>query len=102
MAIRFQRTALVAGVKGQEAMAFAADVSKYVTETLGLPTTWGLQVGGTFATLHWFSEYADMAELEAALLKITTDSGYQGRSPGQGQRPPSSKDAPRTQCIYMM
>jgi len=77
MAIRFQRTALVAGVKGQEAMAFAADVSKYVTETLGLPTTWGLQVGGTFATLHWFSEYADMAELEAALLKITTDSGYQ-------------------------
>jgi hypothetical protein len=36
-----------------------------------------LQVGGTFATLHWFSEYADMAELEAALLKITTDSGYQ-------------------------
>jgi hypothetical protein len=56
MAIRFQRTALVAGVKGQEAMAFAADVSKYVTETLGLPTTWGLQVGGTFATLHWFSE----------------------------------------------
>ena len=76
MAIRFQRTALVAGVKGQEAMAFAADVSKYVTETLGLPTTWGLQVGGTFATLHWFSEYADMAELEAALLKITTDSGY--------------------------
>jgi len=76
MAIRFQRTALVAGVKGQEAMTFAADVSKYVTETLGLPTTWGLQVGGTFATLHWFSEYADMAELEAALLKITTDSGY--------------------------
>ena len=76
MAVRFQRTALVAGVKGQEAMAFAADVSKYVTETLGLPTTWGLQVGGTFATLHWFSEYADMAELEAALLKITTDSGY--------------------------
>ena len=65
MAIRFQRTALVAGVKGQEAMAFAADVSKYVTETLGLPTTWGLQVGGTFATLHWFSEYADMAELES-------------------------------------
>jgi hypothetical protein len=76
MAIRFQRTAVVAGVQGQEAMAFAADVSKYVTETLGLPTTWGLQVGGTFATLHWFSEYADMAELEAALLKITTDSGY--------------------------
>jgi hypothetical protein len=76
MAIRFHRTALVAGPKGQEAVAFAAEISEYVTETLGMPTTWGMQVGGPFATLHWFTDYANMAELEAALLKVTADAGY--------------------------
>jgi hypothetical protein len=76
MAIRFQRTAVVAGAKNQEASAFAAEISEYVTETLGMPTTWGLQVGGTLATLHWFTDFADMAELEAGLGKTITDAGY--------------------------
>lgn len=76
MAIRFHRTAVVAGAKNQEASAFAAEISKYVTETLGMPTTWGLQVGGTLATLHWFTDFADMAELEAGLGKTITDAGY--------------------------
>lgn len=76
MAIRFQRTALVAGVQNQEATAFAGEISSYLTETLGMPTTWGLQVGGTFATVHWFVDFADMAELEAGLGKTLTDTGY--------------------------
>lgn len=76
MAIRFHRTALVAGVKNQEASAFAAEVSKYTTETLGMPTAWGLQVGGTLATLHWFTDFANMTEFEAGLGKTLTDAGY--------------------------
>jgi len=76
MAIRFQRTAVVAGVKQQEAAAFAAEVSKYLTETLDMPTAWGMQVGGTFATMHWFGDYANMTDLEAALVKTLTDPGY--------------------------
>ena len=76
MAIRFQRTAIVAGAKTQEAVTFAGEISKYATETLGIPTTWGLQVGGTLATLHWFSDFADMADLEAGLVKTLTDTGY--------------------------
>lgn len=76
MALRFQRTALVAGVKNQEAVAFAAEISKYATETLGMPTAWGLQVGGTFARLHWFTDFANMTEFEAGLVKTITDAGY--------------------------
>jgi hypothetical protein len=76
MAVRFQRTAIVTGAKSQEAAAFAAEISKYVTETMGIPTTWGIQVGGTLATLHWFSDFADMADLEAGLVKTMTDAGY--------------------------
>ena len=76
MAIRFHRTSLVAGVKGQEAGAFAAEVSKYVTETLGMPTAWGMQVGGVYGQVHWFTDYATMADLEAGLVKTLTDPGY--------------------------
>ena len=76
MAIRFHRTAVVAGARTQEASAFAADISKYVTETLGLPTSWGMQVGGTQATLHWFTDFADMNEMEAGLQKTISDPGY--------------------------
>ena len=76
MAIRFQRTAVVAGAKNQDAVSFAAEISTYATENLGIPTSWGLQVGGTLATLHWFSDFADMTELEAGLVKTLTDAGY--------------------------
>ena len=76
MAVRFHRTALVADVRGQEAAAFAAEVSTYVTETLGMPTAWGMQVGGTFQTVHWFTDYANMTELEAGLVTTITDAGY--------------------------
>jgi hypothetical protein len=76
MAIRFHRTALVAGVQGQEAAAFAAEVSTYLTDTLGIPTAWGMQVGGTFETVHWFVDYENMTELEAGLVKTITDAGY--------------------------
>ncbi|WP_107771152.1 hypothetical protein [Nocardioides sediminis] len=76
MTIRFHRTALVAGAKQQEAAGFAAEVSQYVTETMGLPTTWGLQVGGPLSTVHWFTDFEDMAAMEAGLVKTITDAGY--------------------------
>jgi hypothetical protein len=76
MAIRFHRTSLIAEVKGQEAAAFAAEISKYLTETMGIPTTWGMQVGGTYGVVHWFAEYANMAEMEVGLGKTLTDPGY--------------------------
>jgi hypothetical protein len=75
MAIRFHRTSLVAGVKGQEAGAFAAEVCKYVTDK-GMPTTWGVQAGGAFGKMHWFTDYPDMAAFEAGMVMSLTDPGY--------------------------
>lgn len=75
MTIRFHRTALVAG-DTQKASAFAAEICAYTTETMGLPTVWGLQVGGTLATLHWFTDFANMTEFEAGLGKTLADAGY--------------------------
>jgi hypothetical protein len=76
MAIRFHRTGLIATGKGPEVAAFAAEVSAYVTETFGAPTVWGMQVGGTFGTVHWFTEYADMTEFGAVGARTLTDPGY--------------------------
>jgi hypothetical protein len=76
MAIRFQRTSLVAGVKGQEAGAFAAEMCEYVTQAWGIPLHWGMQVGGANGMIHWFMDYEDMAAFEAGVLRSLTDPGY--------------------------
>jgi hypothetical protein len=76
MAIRFIRTSLVAGVQGQEAGAFAAEMCEYVTQTWGITLEWGMQVGGPNGTIHWFMDYEDMAAFEAGVLRSLTDPGY--------------------------
>jgi hypothetical protein len=76
MTIRLDRTALVAGHKNPEAATSAAEISTYLTETLGMPTTWGVEIGGPVGTLHWYIDFANMADLEAGLGKSMTDAGY--------------------------
>ncbi|WP_344942745.1 hypothetical protein [Terrabacter ginsenosidimutans] len=41
-----------------------------------MSTTWGVEVGGPVGTMHWYTDFADMAELEAGLGKSMTDAGY--------------------------
>jgi hypothetical protein len=76
MGIRFHRTAKVESGQGDAAAAFAAEVAKYVTEHWGTPTIWGLQVGGTYGTVHWFTDFANMTEFEAQIGRTLTDEGY--------------------------
>lgn len=76
MTIRLDRTGLVAGHKNPEAAAVAAEISTYLTETLGMSTTWGVEVGGPVGTLHWYIDFVNMADLEAGLTKSMTDAGY--------------------------
>ena len=76
MTIRLDRTGLVAGHRDPEAAASAAEISTYLTEKLDMPTTWGVEVGGPVGTLHWYIDFANMAELEAGLAKSMTDPGY--------------------------
>ena len=35
-----------------------------------------MQVGGAYGTMHWFTDYADMAAFEAGVVKSLTDPGY--------------------------
>lgn len=76
MTIRLDRTGLVAGHRNPEAATWAAEMSTYLTEKLGMPTTWGVEVGGPVGTIHWYVDFANMAELEAGLGKSMTDAGY--------------------------
>jgi hypothetical protein len=75
VAVRFVRTAVVAPGKGQEAAAFAGKMSEYLTG-LGMDSHWGMEVGGTYGTIVWFSDFPDMAGLEASNGKLLADAGY--------------------------
>ncbi|HSF86218.1 MAG TPA: hypothetical protein VLG28_11275 [Acidimicrobiia bacterium] len=68
MGLRFMRKAHVARGKGDEAMAFAAEISAHWKETYGTELTWGFEVGGEWGTLYWFSDHDSMANLEAEMM----------------------------------
>ena len=68
MGVRFMRRAKVARGKGNEARAFAAEISAHWEETYGTHVTWGLEVGGDLGTMYWFSDHDSMANLEAEMM----------------------------------
>ncbi len=75
MTVRHFRSAVAKPGKGPEAAAFAGRVCEYLAG-VGMDVTWGMEVGGTFATIVWFSDGDDMASLEADLGKLMADPGY--------------------------
>ncbi len=76
MGVRFHRMADIAPGRREEAIAFAAEVSAYVTENWGTKVTWGVEVGGRLGRIHWFSDHESMAEVEANLAKSMADDKY--------------------------
>lgn len=76
MGVRFERAALVAPGKRDDAMQFAGAIASYVSETFGSELTWGVEVGGAFGRIHWYVDYQNMAELEADLGRTMSDEGY--------------------------
>ena len=76
MGIRFTRIAQIERGKQGEALDFAGKISEYWEEKFGTPVTWGLQVGGELGTVHWHSDYENMAHVEQALGFSMTDDGY--------------------------
>ena len=76
MGVRHTRTGTIERGKRDDALAFAATISQYWEENFGVAVTWGAQVGGTLGTVHWHSDYEDMAHLERALGFAMTDQGY--------------------------
>jgi hypothetical protein len=108
MRVRFQRTAVALPGKGPAATAFAAQIAQYTTEALGIPTTWGVFVGDTYGKYCWFSDYADLAEIEAGIQRTMADERYNelvndgeqlflaGAGDAQAQRP-TGRDTAREQ-----
>lgn len=76
MGVRFARVGTIARGKRDEGVAFAASISDYVRENLGVDVTWGVQMGGTLGTVHWHVDYNDMAHLEQAMGWTMSDAGY--------------------------
>ncbi|MFQ5553992.1 MAG: hypothetical protein ACE5GC_01315 [Acidimicrobiia bacterium] len=76
MGVRLDRSAVIERGKRDQALEFAATVSDYVGENFGVTVTWGLQVGGTLGTLHWYADYESMAQLEETLGRTMTDAQY--------------------------
>ena len=76
MAVRFNRTAIIERGKRDEALQFAATISEYWQENFGLAVTWGVQIGGTLGTVHWYSDHENMAQLEEAFGFAMSDEGY--------------------------
>jgi len=68
MGVRFMRRATIARGKGDEARAFAADISAHWEETYGTTVTWGFEIGGDFGTLYWFSDHESLADLEKEMM----------------------------------
>lgn len=77
MGVRFMRKAQVARGKGQEAQAFAADISAHWEETYGTHVTWGFEVGGEVGTLYWFSDHDSLASLETEMMASMVNSETQ-------------------------
>ena len=76
MGVRLDRTAVIDRGKGNEAMAFAAEITAYMKENWGLDVIWGMEIGGTWGKIHWFSNYDNMSHLEEGLGRTMTYEGY--------------------------
>ena len=76
MGVRLNRTAVIDRGKGNEAMAFAAEVTAYIQDNWGIDIIWGVEIGGTWGKVHWFSDYDNMGHLEEVFGRTMTDEGY--------------------------
>jgi hypothetical protein len=74
--VRLDRAAVVDRGKKDEAMTFAAEVTAHVKDNWGIDIIWGMEVGGTFGKVNWFSDYDNMAHLEETFGRTMTDEGY--------------------------
>jgi hypothetical protein len=75
MGIRLDRRVVIAAGKRDEAIAFATQVSAYVSGKY-VPVRWGLEMGGTNGAIHWYADYDSMAHVEQVLAESMQDPDY--------------------------
>ena len=58
------------------AMAFANEISKQFTATTGIDVKIAVPVGGNPSRIAWIANYENLAQFEAAGLKLLADQKY--------------------------
>ena len=75
--IRFTRTAVTAQGQSAQAMEFAAKVTQLVNERYpDAGVRWGMEVGGTAGTIHWFMDLPDLLTVEQMFTGLLSDPEY--------------------------
>jgi hypothetical protein len=72
-------TAVVAGGKQADAMAWGVETSKHVTAVTGIPVAFCSDVYGTFGQVTWIAIYPDLAMLDKAQEVLGSDADYAKR-----------------------
>ena len=75
--ILVQRSASVAPGMFSAAMAFATEAIAQVKATTGVDVKIALPVGGNVSRIAWIANYENLAQYEAAGLKLLGDQKYQ-------------------------
>ena len=70
------RSATVAPGMLSPAMAFANEISKQFTATTGIDVKIAVPVGGNPSRIAWIANYENLAQFEAAGLKLLADQKY--------------------------
>jgi hypothetical protein len=71
-----QRSASVAPGMFSAAMAFATEISAQVKATTGVDVKIAVPVGGNASRIAWVASYENLAQYEAAGLKLLGDQKY--------------------------
>jgi hypothetical protein len=75
--ILVQRSASVAPGMFSAAMAFATEASAQVKATAGVDVKIAIPVGGNASRIAWIANYENLAQYEAASLKLLGDQKFQ-------------------------
>ena len=74
--ITLTRSATIAPGMLSPAMAFANEIGKQFTATTGIDLKIAVPVGGNPSRIAWIANYENLAQFEAAGLKLLADQKY--------------------------
>jgi hypothetical protein len=74
--IAFYRTAAIAPGKLASTLAFAKEVSAYITAKTGSEVAVAMPVGGNPNRIGWSTRHESLAEFDAMMMSLMTDPAY--------------------------
>ncbi len=74
--IALYRSGSIAPGKIREALAFAKEISAYITAQTGVEVSVAVPVGGNPNRVGWAARFDNLAGMEEMMTKLTTDEKY--------------------------